>query len=125
MTAQGPEAITEIWWITKVVVPLGGILIASVIIPLLLHYLKYGRERRERLFEARRNAYHEYFKKIESAVSDAGQEYEVFSREFMPRAFLKHLTGNNYQESILEYQQIVDDIPLRIQTTEPTVTEEI
>jgi len=79
MAAQGSEAVAEIWWITKVLVPLGGILIASVIIPLLLHHLKYVRERKERLFEARRNAYHEYFKKIESAVSDVGQEYEVFS----------------------------------------------
>ncbi len=125
MAAQGPEAITEIWWITKVVVPLGGILIASVIIPLLLHYLKYGRERRERLFEARRSAYHEYFRKIESAVSDAGQEYEAFSREVMPRAFLKLLKGNNSPESIVEFQQTVGDFPLRIQEAYRKASSEI
>jgi hypothetical protein len=125
MAAQGPEAITEIWWITKVVVPLGGILIASVIIPLLLHHLKYARERKERLFEARRNAYHEYFKKIEAAVSDAGQEYEVFSREVMPKAVLKLLKSSNSPEAIVEFQQIVGDFPLRIQTAYRKASSEI
>lgn len=114
MPVQGPQVVTEIWWVTKVVVPLGAVLTASVIIPLLLHHLKYVRERKERLFEARRNAYHEYFKKIESAVSDTGQEYEVFSREVMPKAFLKLLKSDNSPESILEFQQTVGNFPLRI-----------
>ncbi len=125
MTIQGPEAVAEIWWVTKVVVPLAGILIASVIIPLLLHHLKYVRERKERLFEARRNAYHEYFKKIESAVSDAGQEYEGFSREIMPKAFLKLLESNNSPEPIVEFQQVVGEFPLRIQKAYRAASSEI
>lgn len=125
MPAQGIEAVAEIWWITKVIVPLAGVLIASVIIPLLLHHLKYVRERKERLFETRRNAYHEYFKKIESAVSDAGQEYEVFSREVMPKAFLKLLESNNAPEAIVEFQQIVGEFPLRIQKAYRTASSEI
>ncbi len=107
------------------VVPLVGVLIASVIIPLLLHHLKFARERKERLFEARRNAYHEYFKKIESAVSDAAQEYETFSREVMPKAFLKLLHSNNSPESIVEFQQIVGDFPLRIQMAYRKASSEI
>jgi hypothetical protein len=125
MTAEGTEAVAEIWWITKVVVPLAGVLIASVLIPLLLHHLKYVRERKERLFEARRNAYHEYFKKIESAVSDAGQEYEVFSREVIPKAFLKLLESNNSPEAIVEFQQVMGEFPLRIQKAYRTASSEI
>lgn len=125
MAIQSPEAVAEIWWITKVVVPLAGVLIASVIIPLLLHHLKYVRERKERLFDARRNAYHEYFKKIESAVSDAGQEYEVFSREVVPKAFRKLLESSNSPDAIIEFQQVVGEFPLRIQKAYRTASSEI
>ncbi len=125
MATQIPEASAEIWWVSKVVVPLASVLIASVIIPLLLHHLKYVRERKERLFEARRSAYHEYFKKIESAASDAGQEYERFSREIMPKAFLKLLQSGNSPEAIVEFQQVVGDFPLRIQKAYRTASSEI
>jgi phosphate/sulfate permease len=81
MDANSAQAVSEIWWFTKVVVPLAGVLIASVIIPLLLHRLKYKREREERLFDARKEAYEEYFKKLESAARDVGQEYERFLEE--------------------------------------------
>ena len=125
MEQQTNQLISEIWWVTKIVVPLAGVLIASVIIPLLLHRLKYKRERAERLFESRKEAYKEYFKKIESAVSDAGQEYEKFSREVMPAAFLKLLKGNNSPESIVEFQQTVGNIPLKIQKAYQKSAEEI
>jgi hypothetical protein len=125
MDASSTQAASEIWWLTKIVVPLLGILIVSAVIPLLLHHLKYKREREERLFEARKEAYKEYFKKIEGAVSDAGQEYERFSREVMPKAFLKLLQSNNSPESIVEFQQTVGDFPLRIQTAYRKSVEEI
>ena len=125
MAEQGTAPILEIWWITKAIVPLASVLIASVIIPLLLHHLKYVRERKERLFEARRSAYHDYFKKIESAAADAGQEYERFSREIMPKAFLKLLQSNNSPEAIVEFQQVVGDLPLRIQEAYRKASSEI
>jgi len=125
MGQQTNQMILEIWWVTKVVVPLAGVLIASVIIPLLLHSLKYKRERAEKLFESRKEAYKEYFKKIESAVSDAGQEYEKFSQEVMPEAFLKLLKGNNSPESIVEFQQTIGNIPLKIQKAYQKSAEEI
>jgi len=125
MAEQGTAPILEIWWITKVIVPLASVLIASVIIPLLLHHLKYVRERKERLFEARRSAYHDYFKKIESAAADAGQEYERFSREIMPKAFLKLLQSNNSPEAIVEFQQVVGELPLRIQEAYRKASSEI
>lgn len=115
----------EIWWITKVVVPLFGVLIASVVIPLLLHRLKHVRERKERLFDARRSAYESYFRKIESAASDAGQEYELFSRDVLPKAFLKLLKSNNSPEAIVEYQQTVGEFPLRIQSAYQKAASEI
>ena len=125
MEQQTNQIISEIWWVTKVLVPLVGVLIASVIIPLLLHRLKYKRERAEKLFETRKEAYNEYFKKIESAVSNAGQEYEKFSQEVMPEAFLKLLKGNNSPESIVEFQQTVGNIPLKIQKAYQKSAEEI
>ncbi len=70
MELSSIQAMPEIWWVSKVFVPLLGILLASVIIPLLLHRLKYKREREDRLFEARKVAYGEYFRKIESAASE-------------------------------------------------------
>jgi hypothetical protein len=115
----------EIWWITKVVVPLVGVLIASVAIPLLLHRLKHVRERKERLFDARRSAYESYFRQIESATADAGQEYELFSRDVLPNAFLKLLKSNNSPEAIVEYQQTVGEFPLRIQSAYRKAASEI
>jgi hypothetical protein len=116
---------SEIWWVTKVLVPLAGVSIASVIIPLLLHHLKYKRERAEKLFESRKEAYREYFRKIETAVSDAGQEYEKFSKEIMPNAFLKLLRSNNSPESIVEFQQTVGNIAFKIQSAYQKAAEEI
>jgi len=125
MELSSIQAMPEIWWVSKVFVPLFGILLASVIIPLLLHRLKYKREREDRLFEARKEAYGEYFRKIESAASEAGQEFEKFSREIMPKAFLKLLQSNNSPEAIVEFEQTVGNFPLKIQDAYRKSSQEI
>jgi tRNA A37 N6-isopentenylltransferase MiaA len=115
----------EIWWVTKVVVPLIGIAVASVIIPLLLHKLKYKREREERLFEARKEAYREYFQKFESAANDMGNDYDHFSKVVMPEKFMKLLESDSSPEAIAEFSEAVGDFPHKIQNGYRKTTEEI
>lgn len=124
MNSSSVQVISENWWITKVAVPLFGIIIASVIIPLLLHLLKYSRERKERFFEARKEAYKEYFKIIECAASNAWQEYEKFSLKTMPEAFQKLLQSDNSPETIVKFQQILGDFTIKIQKAYQKSTEE-
>jgi len=102
-----------------------GLIIASVIVPFLLHHFKYKREREEMLFVAKKDAYIEYFKKFEDSAAAVAQEYEVFSRETMPQAFLKLLESNNSPEGIAEYQQTVGEFPQNIQRTFSRVSEEM
>jgi len=102
-----------------------GLIIASVIVPFLLHHFKYKREREEMLFAARKDAYIEYFKKFEDSSAAVAQEYEVFSRETMPQAMLKLLDSNNSPEGIVEYQQTVGEFPQKIQRTFSRVSEEM
>jgi len=102
-----------------------GLIIASVIVPFLLHHFKYKREREEMLFAARKDAYVEYFQKFEASAAAVAQEYEVFSRETMPQAMLKLLESNNSPEVIVEYQQTVGEFPQKIQRTFSRVSEEM
>lgn len=102
-----------------------GVIIASVVVPFLLHHFKYKREREEMLFVARKDAYIEYFKKFEASAAAVAQEYEVFSREVMPQAFRKLLESNNSPESVVEFQQTVGEFPHKIQRTCSRVSEEM
>lgn len=119
------NATTEIWWVTKVLVPLISVAIASVIIPLFLHKLKYKREREERLFEARKEAYKEYFQKFESASKDVGNDYNYFSQVVMPEKFMKLLESDSSPEAIAEFSEAVGDFPRKIQNGYRKTTEEI
>ena len=102
-----------------------GVIIASVVVPFLLHHFKYKREREEMLFVARKDAYIEYFKKFEASASAVAQEYEVFSRETIPQAMLKLLESNNSPEAIVDFQQVVGEFPQKIQRTFSRVSEEM
>lgn len=115
----------EIWWVTKVIVPLIGVAVASVIIPLLLHKLKYAREREERIFEARKEAYKEYFQKFESAAKDMGNDYDHFSNVVMPEKFRKLLESDSSPEAIAEFSEAVGSFPHKIQSGYRKTTEEI
>jgi len=96
-------------------VPLVGIAVASVIIPLLLHKLKYKREREERLFEARKEAYKEYFKKFESASESVGNQYDHFSKEVMPEKFMDLMKSDGSPEAVAEFSDAVGKFPHKIQ----------
>lgn len=113
------------WLTPEIVVPAVCVIIASVIIPLLLHYLKVRRERSEKILEIRTKVYTEYFKKFEEAASNVGQDYEHFSKVTMKDAFFKLLESENSPEAIVEYQETVSDFPHRIQDSHRKATEEI
>jgi len=102
-----------------------GLIIASVIVPFLLHHFKYKREREEMLFVTKKDAYIEYFKKFEDSAAAVAQQYEVFSRETMPQAMLKLLESNNSPEAIVEFQKTVGEFPQKIQRTFSRVSEEM
>lgn len=102
-----------------------GIIIASIIIPLLIHYLKGKRELKHKILYIRREAYTQYFKKFEKAAEGVGQNYEEFSTVTLQDEFLKLLKSGNSPEAIVDFQKAVGDFPEKIQSSYRQATEEI
>lgn len=125
MNGNSSQSLQEIWWVTKAVIPLAGVLIASVIIPLLMHYLKGRREQKYKILDIRREAYTQYFKKFEKAAEGVGQDYEEFSNVTLQDEFLKLLKSDNSPEAIVDFQKAVGEIPGKIQSSYRQATEEI
>ncbi len=69
-----------VWLDPKIVVPAVSVVLASVIVPVLLHYSKAKREREDKVFEIRTKVYTEYFRKFEEAAAGVGVDYEEFSK---------------------------------------------
>ncbi|MDD2542377.1 MAG: hypothetical protein PHH28_15245 [Desulfuromonadaceae bacterium] len=113
------------WLQPQVIVPVISTILASVIIPILLHHLKYKRERAEMVFKARKEAYEEYFKKFEKSAASIGQEYDKYTNEILPQAFLKLLHSSNSPEGIVEFQATVGSFPHNIQESHRSVLEEM
>ena len=64
MAVDVTEAATLAAWLDpKIVVPAIGVVLASVIVPILLHILKTKREREDKILEIRTRVYSEYFRK--------------------------------------------------------------
>lgn len=114
-----------LWLQPQVVVPVISTVLASVIIPILLHHLKYKRERAEMVFKARKEAYEEYFKKFEKSAANIGQEYDRYTNEILPQAFLKLLHSGNSPEGIIEFQATVGSFPHKIQESHRSALEEM
>src|SRR6266702_220729 len=114
-----------LWLQPQVVVPVISTVLASVIIPILLHQLKNKRERAELVFKARKEAYEEYFKKFEKSAANIGQEYDRYTNEILPQAFLKLLQNGNSPEEIVEFQATVGSFPHKIQESHRSVLEEM
>lgn len=100
-------------------------LIASVLVPLLLHWLKGRRGRTKKIFELRKEAYTKYFEKYEKASEDVGQNYEKFSQVTLKEEFLKLLKSDSSPEAIVEFSNAIRDIPEKIQSSYRKATEEI
>lgn len=118
-------ATSSTWLTPAVIVPAISVLVASVIVPLLLHWLKGRRERTAKIFELRKEAYTKYFEKYEKASEDVGQNYEKFSQVTLKEEFLKLLKSDSSPEAIVEFSNAIRDIPEKIQSSYRKATEEI
>ncbi|MCE0246994.1 hypothetical protein [Klebsiella variicola] len=113
------------WLEPKIVVPAIGVILASVIVPMLLHYLKARREKENKILELRIKVYSEYFKKFEVAAESVGVDYEKFSKVTLKDAFRELLEENSSPNSIIKFQDTVGKFPFQIQESYRKATEEI
>jgi hypothetical protein len=113
------------WLDPKIVIPAVCVVLASVIVPLLLHYLKGKRERAEKLLEIRTKAYTEYLRKYEEAAKGVGIDYEEFSKVTLKNEFKKLFESGSSPDAIIEFQDAVGKFPHQIQDAHGKATEEI
>jgi len=126
MTTEVTETvITNMWLDPKLIIPAICVLLASVIVPILLHWLKGKREREAKLLDIRTKAYTEYFRKYEKAAENVGNDYEEFTQVTLKNEFRKLLESDNSNEAIIEFQESVADFPNQIQSAHRKATEEI
>jgi hypothetical protein len=120
------EAASLVAWLDpKIVVPAIGVVLASVIVPILLHYLKAKREREDKILEIRTKVYTEYFRKFEEAAVGVGVDYEEFSKVTLRNAFRDLLESDNSPDAIINFQDQVGKFPHQIQDSHRKATEEI
>lgn len=113
------------WTDPKLIIPAVCVVLASVIVPILLHHLKGRRERNDKIFDIRKVVYTEYFKKYEDAAESLGQDYEHFSKVTIKDAFYNLLESDNSSESIVEFQQVVGEFPMKVQDSHRKTTQEL
>jgi hypothetical protein len=113
------------WLAPAIIVPAAGVVIASVIVPLLMHWSKGRRERANTLLAIRTAAYTEYFKKYELAAQQTGQDYEYFSRVTLQDEFLKLLRSDSSPEAIVSFNEAVGKFPSQIMSAHRKATEEL
>jgi hypothetical protein len=113
------------WIDPKLIIPAVCVILASVIVPILLHHLKGRRERNDKIFDIRKVVYTEYFKKYEEAAASLGQDYEHFSKVTFKDAFYKLLESDSSSESIVDFQQVVGEFPLKVQDSHRKTTQEL
>lgn len=124
------EEVTQVmtasaWLDPKLIVPAIGVVLASVIVPILLHILKGRREREDKLLEIRTKAYTEYFRRFEEAARGVGVDYEQFSKVTLKNAFRELLESDNSPDAIIKFQGEVGKLPHQIQDSHRKATEEI
>lgn len=126
MASEVAQTISASSWLDpKLIVPAIGVVLASVIVPLLLHYLKGKREREDKLLEIRTKVYTEYFRKYEEAARGVGEDYENFSKVMMKNAFRELLESDSSPDAIIKFQDTVGKFPHQIQESHRKATEEI
>ena len=126
MAVDVTEAATFAAWLDpKIVVPAIGVVLASVIVPILLHILKAKREREDKILEIRTKVYSEYFRKFEEAAKGVGVDYEQFSQVTLRNAFKELLEAGNSPDAIIKFQDEVGRFPHQIQESHRKATEEI
>ena len=115
MAVDVTEAATLAAWLDpKIVVPAIGVVLASVIVPILLHILKVKREREDKILEIRTRVYSEYFRKFEEAAKGVGVDYEQFSKVTLRNAFKELLEAGDSPDAIIKFQDEVGRFPHQI-----------
>jgi len=126
VTEEVTQAMTASAWLDpKLIVPAIGVVLASVIVPILLHILKGRRERQDKLLEIRTKAYTEYFRRFEEAARGVGVDYEQFSKVTLKNAFRELLESDSSPDAIIKFQDEVGKFPHQIQDSHRKATEEI
>ena len=113
------------WLNPKIVVPAIGVVLASVIVPILLHILKAKKEREYKILEIRTKVYSEYFRKFEEAANGVGVDYEHFSKVTLRNAFKNLLKAGDSHDAITKFHEEVGQFPHQIQESHRKATEEI
>jgi len=101
------------------------VLIASVIVPITLHYLKARKDERDRRFQIRHEAYTKYFKKFEDASSDISYDFTKLERETLPLSYKKLYESDCSPEAIVAFQNAVGEFPMKVFKTFETVNNEL
>ncbi|MDW7643906.1 MAG: hypothetical protein SCI25_02585 [Desulfuromonadales bacterium] len=126
MAEEVSQAMTASAWLDpKLIIPAIGVVLASVIVPILLHILKGRREREDKLLEIRTKTYTEYFRRFEEAARGVGLDYEQFSKVTLKSAFRELLESDNSPDAIIKFQDEVGKFPHQIQDSHRKATEEI
>ncbi len=114
-----------VWLDPKIVVPAVSVVLASVIVPILLHYSKAKREREDKVFEIRTKVYTEYFRKFEEAAEGVGVDYEEFSKVTLRNAFRDLLEAESSPDALIKFHDEVGKFPHKIQDSHRKATQEI
>lgn len=125
MDSSASQLVSSNWLDPKIVVPLICVVLASVIVPILLHYLKGRRERANSIIELRTKAYMEYFKKFEDISKNVGHDYETFTKVTLVEEFRKLIENEASNESLVEFKNKVGSFPNDIQEAYRKATNEI
>lgn len=124
-SVENQASLLSTWLEPNIIVPALSVVLASVIIPLFLHYLKGKRDRKNTILEIRTTAYIDYFRKYEEAARGVGEDYEEFSNVTLKNAFRELLESDSSPDAIIKFSDTVGKFPNQIQESHRKVTEEI
>ncbi|PKH00239.1 hypothetical protein [Paraglaciecola sp. MB-3u-78] len=126
MASDAIELVSTTTWLDpKIIIPAICVIIASVVIPLLLHVLKGKREKSDKILEIRTKAYTEYFKKFEDIAKGLGTDYEHFSKVTLVEEFRELLEAENSPDALIKFQETVGKFPHQIQESHRKAMEEV
>lgn len=125
MAEKMTETVASVWMSPQVLVPAISVLVASVIIPLLIHWLKGRREFSIKIFELRKEAYTKYFEKYEKAAEGLAQDYKEFSQITLKEEFQKLLESDSSSQAIVNFSEAIGKFPEKIQSSYSKATEQV
>lgn len=126
MTQDIVEATCSAAWLEpKIIIPAVTAVLASVIVPVIMHISKSNREQKYKTLDIRTKVYTDYFKKYEEAAAGVGVDYEKFTKVTLRNAFRELLESNSSPEAIVKFSDEIGRYPSQIQDSHRKATEEI